>query len=157
VSNWGALGNAMQVNVYCTTPAGAAVNSQFTLSFSGAGVPGRRAAADNAGAYAWANEQTSASYISSLFYQGNDMGGSLTINRSAAGDYTVNIPHPGISINRDAVLVTAYGSTGHQCLVNHWSREANNTLAHIRCYNGAGTAVDTRFTLSYLTSNAHNP
>jgi hypothetical protein len=127
------------------------------MSFSGAGVPGRLAAADNAGAYAWANQPSVASYTPSLFYQGNDMGGNLTINRNALGDYTVAIPHPGVLISRDAVLATAYGATGHQCLVDHWSRAANITRAYVRCYNGAGAAVDTRFTLSYLTSNVHNP
>lgn len=157
VSSWSALSSSVRVNVYCTTPAGAAANSQFTLSFSGAGVPGRLAAADNAGAYAWANKPSVASYTPSLSYQGNDMGRNLTINRNATGDYTVNIPHPGVVISRDAVLVTAYGATGQQCLVDHWSRAANNTQAYIRCYDGAGVAVDTRFTLSYLTSNVHNP
>lgn len=148
VTSWGTT----TVNVSCTNPAGAAANSRFTLSRGGMGPAPRLADAGNAGAYAWADQQSAATYTPSLSYQGNDMGGNLTIDRSAVGTYLVRIPHPGVSINSDAVLVTAYGGTGHQCLVNNWARLANETQANVRCFTTSGAAVDTRYTVSYLTS-----
>ncbi len=157
VRNWYFTTGGMNVNVYCTTPGGSPTNSRFSIALTGQGVPGRLAEADNAGAYAWANNPTSASYTPSTWYQGNDMGGDVTIDRSGEGDYLVDIPHPGFSITSDAVLVTAYGATGHQCLVDYWARGGSQTSTNIHCYDETGSPVDTRFTLAYLTSIVDNP
>lgn len=156
VSSWGSSSDGMRVHVACSAPNGTAADSRFTLAFTGGGVPGRLATGDNAGAYAWANQPSSASYTPSTWYQGNLFGANVTIDRSAVGTYLVRVPR-SVSVSRDAVLVTAYGSTGHHCLVDHWSRLATETSARVLCFNGAGSPVDTYFTLSYLTSNSFTP
>jgi hypothetical protein len=157
VKNWSKTGSSVHVSVYCTTPQGAPTNSRFTLSYTGGGVPGRVALGGISGAYAWAEQPLAADYTPTTSYQGNDMRGSLKIERKGVGHYNVAVPHANTTVASDAVLVTAYGATGHQCLVNNWLRVADKTDAVVRCYKGNGDPVDTQFTFSYLTSAPHNP
>lgn len=152
VQGWLAWGGSLTVAVVCTTPAGTKANSKFLLSVAGNGHLARQDAGANATAYAWGNDPGAASYTPNTSFQGNDLGANLIVERSGTGNYQIHVPHPGVTVSKDAVLVTAYGSTGSQCTASAWTRLADETVARVRCFNAAGAAVDSLFTFTYLTS-----
>jgi hypothetical protein len=98
--------------------------------------------------YVWANDPTAGSYTPSTSYQRNSTGALNTITRTGVGAYTVNFANLGIYYG-GTVNVTAYGSGSENCKVYWWGPVLADMNVHVRCFNAAGAAADTRFTASF--------
>jgi hypothetical protein len=95
-------------------------------------LPGR----DGYFAYAWINATSPADY-----YAFNPEG-EITMESIATGRYVVKFwDRDGPAIRN--VMVAAYGSTSHHCKVDFWS----DNQVWVRCFNAAGAAVDSLFTI----------
>lgn len=143
VVSWNAVVPDLAVRVNCFNAAGAAVDVEFDATFlrptPGYGPMG----------YVWANEPASASYTPSAPYQYNSTGAANTIDRSAAGVYAVTLP--GLAgAGEGHVEVTAYGSGNEHCKVSSWGPSAADQAVNVRCFDAAGAAVDTRFTMTFV-------
>jgi hypothetical protein len=102
--------------------------------------------------YVWANQPTAASYTPSTAYQTNSSGAVNTITRSGTGVYAVRFPNIGASAGM--VHVTAYGGGSENCKVANWGPSGAVQIVNVRCFNSAGSPVDTSFTASYVQSAA---
>ncbi len=127
IVSWG--GGA--ANVKCLNMAGQPVDSRYSLLVV-------RGSTNPAWDFVWANNATSASYAPSGSYL-YTAGGTPRIRRSAVGRYTVDLP-AGTSGN---VQVTAYGNEGVTCHPVNWGPRNLN----VACFDAAGRAKDSRFTL----------
>jgi hypothetical protein len=117
-----------------------------------AATPAHAAASTGAG-YVWANNSTSASYTPSASYNFNstdplDAINSITRTVDAVGPrYTVRFPDLGLL--GGTVHVTGYGASSTSCQVQSWGPSGDDQLVHVRCFNDAGTAVNSQFTVAY--------
>src|SRR5436305_1152737 len=99
--------------------------------------------------YVWADNPTSASYTPSPTYAFNSSGGTITITRSGIGVYAVKFSGLGGGASAGGnVLVTAYGGGSEICKVVSWSSGGANFIANVRCFNSAGSSVDTRYSIN---------
>ncbi|MGH9164532.1 MAG: cell wall-binding repeat-containing protein, partial [Acidimicrobiales bacterium] len=90
--------------------------------------------------YVWANQAASPAYTPSTAYQYNSTGGTNTVVRNAAGDYTVRFP--GLGVAAGTVSVTSY-ATADRCKVEGWDPAAGGALdVDVRCFTPAGVADD---------------
>ena len=102
-------------------------------------------------AFAWANQPTTAAYTPSTFYSYNHAGGNIQITRTATGAYSVQFASFDAFGVGGNVQVTAYGSSGGQyCKVESWSSDT----AFVRCFDAAGAASDSYFTVLYIKAPA---
>jgi hypothetical protein len=99
------------------------------------------------GAFVWADRPTAASYTPREAYQENTEWGINTIRRTGVGAYTVNLSDLGAV--GGSVLVTAYGTTADYCKVASWGPSGSTQQVNVRCFNRAGSPVDSQFTMSY--------
>lgn len=142
VESWGkTLEGAMSVLVRCHTAQGTAKNSQFVASYF-------RPSANDQGAFVWASKETTASYSASATYSWNSEGGTNTVEREGIGLYSVYLP--GQSTEGNAA-VTAYGSGAEHCKVRSWTSSSGGVRVRVACFAATGSAVDTKFSLSYAT------
>lgn len=100
--------------------------------------------------YVWANQPTTSSYTPSTAYQTNSSGALNTISRSSTGVYTVRFPNIGAAAG--SAHATAYGNGSENCKVSSWGPSGIDQLVVVRCFNHAGSPVDTYFTASYARS-----
>ena len=144
-SGWGPSGSSESVGVRCFTPAGAAADSMFVVSYarnaSVLGLPGGETA------YAWANNSTAASSTPFSSYQFDSNTGTLTQTRSATGVYQIRMPKLAASAGH--VTVTAYGSTSSQCKVASWGISGADEIVNVMCFTAAGASADSLFDVSY--------
>jgi len=92
VESWGGSPDVL-VGVACDTPAGAAVDAFYDLSFiSDTAFGVNQGQEQRRGAFVWTNDSASASYTPSLFYQYNSSGGPIRAQRTGVGQYRVDIP-----------------------------------------------------------------
>ena len=97
-------------------------------------------------AFAWANDQSSASYTPNGLYSYNSEGGTVTATRSGVGQYAMAFADFGNAAgNGGSVYVTAYGSNA-RCQAVSWGV----TSVAIECYDPAGAPVDTRYTVLWM-------
>lgn len=102
-------------------------------------------------AYAWANDATAASYTPSASYAFNSTGGLISIQRTSAGAYLVTFVGLGGGGSAGGhVQVTAYGGDERSCKVANWSSSGSDLVASIRCFDGSGNAIDSRYTVKAL-------
>ena len=127
------------VTVLCYTTAGAAADSEFTVS----------AVSTTNGqniAFAWANEPTSTStYTPDTFYSYNPAG-TIAVTRFSTGNYEVVFN--GLSGAGGTVQVTAYAAGGINCYSDGWS--GANFTASVDCQNAGGTATDSDFVIAVI-------
>jgi len=152
VQNWGPASGGQQVNVRCFTTNGTPWDTLFTAKFT-------RGSLNNTGsfAYAWASDPSNPNeYTPSTTYQlvsltsgcGQLTRGPVTIKRSQTGKYAVKFNgFPTLSNFPSHVKVTAYGSGGQACRINSWGG-STNTVADVSCFDAAGNAADSYFTIS---------
>lgn len=145
-ANWIYSTGDLLVNVLCTTPAGAAVDTKFAVSFQRKTDLFGRFFTQRA--HAWAGQASTPSYTPSLFYQWNSAGNDLTITRSAVGTYAVRIP--GQSRIGGNVQVSAYGTGAERCKVQSWAPSGSDQLVNVLCYSTTGAAADAMFDVSYV-------
>lgn len=142
VVNWFPIGTTQSINVRCFTASGALTDSLYTLSYTNPGVFAYNLA------YVWANQPTTASYVPSLFYQGNSRGGTNRIDRQGTGSYLVRLP--GLGRPAGHVQVTAYGGGPERCKVGSWGPNGTEQDIRVFCNAPNGGPVDTFFTLTYV-------
>ena len=149
VRSWGNSGGDVHANVNCFTPAGAAVDTQFSIAYlrkSGTG--------STQEAYVWADAPTTASYTPNATYQFNSSGVQNTITREGTGLYTVTLP--GQTAVGGTVEVTAYGADSDHCKVESWGQSGDDTVVNVRCFDAASTRSDSRFTLNFVNGTQPN-
>ena len=130
---WGAQTD-VSVYVRCYTPAGAPVDSKFTVLFL---LPHPHVA------YTYANQPSAASYSPNPSASWSPSGGGVTITRNGVGDYTVVWPWIGPDIvDGGTVQVTGYGENT-QCKAT----SLFDTGAIVRCFAPNGSRVDARYTV----------
>lgn len=123
-----------------------------------AAMPAQAAPSTGAG-FVWANDPTAALYTPSAAYNYNSTDPLDPVNTvartvDATGPlYTVRFPDLGLT--GGTVQVTAYGSGSVACQVQSWSPLGDDQLVRVRCFDNAGTAVNSRFTVAY--TNVENP
>jgi hypothetical protein len=98
--------------------------------------------------YVWANQPTVASYTPSTTYQRNSTGQLNTINRLGVGYYQVVFENLGVYYG-GTVDVTAYGGGSENCKVQNWGPTLADQIVYVRCFDAAGSAVDTMFTAAF--------
>lgn len=140
VQSWFQSGADELVNVQCNTPAGAAINSSFVVRYG-------RATNSLPAAYLWADQPSNPSYAPTSLYSYNSTGGTNTVQRSAVGTYTVNLP--GLGGANGSVMVTAHGSSSTHCNLVSWGSAPGNRPIQVRCWDSTGALADSTFSLAY--------
>jgi hypothetical protein len=151
VAGWNPSGSAQQVDVRCFSggssrfplSAGTPVDSQFTVTSTYVGSSARPMA------FLWADQPTAASYTPNPPYQFNSSGKLNTMVRTGVGAYTALLPNLGASGGH--VQVTANGTGSERCKVAGWYPTGSAQQVNVRCFTSAGSAVDTRFTMTYVS------
>jgi hypothetical protein len=150
VEGWSQNGADELVTVQCTTAAGVATDTKFTMTFhTGGGVLGAPTRWSAGRAHVLADQPASASYTPGPDLQFNSSGGTNTVTRTGTGVYTVRVP--GLWGRRGDVQVTAYADAA-RCKVASWGGpffSAEITVG-VRCFDYAGAAADARFVMSFV-------
>jgi hypothetical protein len=149
IDGWSNTFSAVNAYVSCFNASGNPENSFFDLLYQertgifGTGTKGI--------AFVYADSPTTASYTPELAHQYNSTGGTNSIARSAAGNYTVYIP--GLASIHSSVQVTAVGATNTsaaRCKTDGWGTEAGTgSYVTVLCFDATGAAADETFTLAY--------
>jgi hypothetical protein len=143
VVSWNSGGTDFIANVRCFTSAGGAVDTRYAARVT------LTSAAFGKNSYAWADNPTSASYTPSPTYSFNSSGGATNITRSGVGTYAVQFSGLGGGASSGGnVQVTAYGGGSETCKVVSWGSGGANFIANVRCFNSAGSSVDTRYSIN---------
>jgi hypothetical protein len=148
VGSWSASGNAVTVDVRCFDTSGTASDSLFSLYYTP-----EHAAGGLSGGHAWANHETTASYSPSATFEYTHKAGvgeiatSTTASRASTGVYQMR--YPSLSATGSTALVTAYGTTSEYCKLSSWTASGNDSVVNMRCFNAAGSPVDTKYVSGY--------
>lgn len=142
------------IRVRCYDPSGAPANSMFSLSY------GRYAPLEASTiSYAHADQPQAASYMARADRSGavrNEClppSDSIQVTRNEVGFYTVSFPTFHFSPDfKDTVMVTANGSGARRCNVLGWFGTGSNTEVNVFCTDATGTALDSRFGITYATN-----
>ena len=146
VSSW-SHGTDVNVYVRCFDAAGALADAMFVAHFTNRTVPGGNFA------YFWANQPLAAGpYAPSATYAYDSTGVATQIERTGVGEYIIYLNavsglYPNFH-NDGHLQVTAYNVNAVHCGTRVTADE-NPTPLIVRCFDAAGTAVDSRFTVSY--------
>jgi hypothetical protein len=157
VQSWADLGADERVHVRCFSAAGAAADSRFTLHY----FADEEVSAHDYGAYAWANDSTSASYTPSLAYSyGSSCQDELAAIEGGKVDATPGryfLRYDTLSATQSAAHSTAYGSSSSYCKVEGWSAASGGAEVRTRCFASDGTPQDNRYVGTYATSLVRDP
>jgi hypothetical protein len=135
VGSWGGDPDIV-VNVYCHS-GNALVDSQFSLSYQhNSGIWSHHAA------YAYSSAPTGT-------WGFNSKGGTNTVTNGGTGLYTATFP--GVDLNQGNVQVTAYNGTSDYCKIRYW----NTNSAFIACFDWAGRAVNTQFSVAFTANRSY--
>lgn len=135
-----------------TTKAGA-VALVIIAATVGAGTAGPAHAAAKAYGYVWGYQPAAANYQAISGYEYNSAGGAIHIQRSGVGDYRVRF----VSAAAPGAIAhaSAYGSGNSSfCTIAAWAPSAGDELLRIRCFDGAGAPVDSRFVASFTNAQS---
>ena len=151
-ASWDPSGSAMVVKVLCHRAA-ALTDSKFTMQFTkGISLTGNQIAAR---AYAWVSNTASPNPTVTPAYSINvtwnhNSGGAITVIRTAAGEYSVNLPG-GQPPLESATHVTAYGSGAAHCMIKNWTSAVGAKVIKVRCFDGTsgGTPTDSPFVVHF--------
>ena len=133
IQSWGPVSGNLNVGVQCyssMTPT----DTEFSLL-----VVGRDTDFGGIG-FAYANQESSASYTPSSTWSHNDGGGAMVATRSGVGVYGMSFANLGTLAISGAgsggnVQVSAYGGgAATRCNVSSWGASS----ASVRCYSGSG-------------------
>ncbi|GHJ44679.1 hypothetical protein Cs7R123_20210 [Catellatospora sp. TT07R-123] len=145
VANWNSLAAEQRVWVYCFTPAGAPMNTRFTLTYQ-----------QKVSLYgpSWPPK-----YFGYLWFK--PPVGPATTNFNSVGGFGVNtvagsgaglflVTFPNIAFTPDTVQVTAFGTTPDFCGLNTtWAHIGTSTVVRdVNCFTVNGTPVTSGFTVS---------
>lgn len=121
-------------------------------------VGGGVAALSSRYAYLWADQPLSPFYAPSALYSYNAKGGANTVTRTGVGAYTVRFGLMAkgffFPLNRETILVTAYGAGARRCVVMSWGDSGNNLDVRVQCADVVGNPLDSRFTILLVGNGA---
>lgn len=137
IASWQTQGADLVVNVLCFSPAGAAMDSRYTVMVTGA-----RALTGRVG-FLLADQAATGSYQPALRY--NSGNGTSMVIRNSAGQYSVTFNGLARVSGTEMVMVTQVGSATNRCVVASWNY--NGFTANITCTDRAGTPTDAQFSL----------
>jgi hypothetical protein len=92
--------------------------------------------------YAWNNNAAASSDITNNGYTYNRSGGAVNVVHNSAGNYSVTFT--GLGLSGGNIVVSGYGGGAVWCKVGGWS----STTVTVLCFNSAGTATDSDWTLA---------
>jgi M6 family metalloprotease-like protein len=96
--------------------------------------------------FAWADQPTTASYTPSPMYAYSSAGGAITVTRTGTGTYLVKfVGLGGGGTAGGHVQVTPYGSGSETAKVVSWNSIGADFIVSVKCFNSAGTPVDSRY------------
>ena len=141
---------AITADIYCHDLTGALADGSFNALFY------RESRAVNTwyDAYAFSSTLTPVNLLLSGSANWNSRGGTLTVNRVAAGSYTVDLGGFATTPNGGSVLVTALGSDETYCNVIGWNPNGADLRVTVLCLNHSGAATDATFNLSFFSDVA---
>ncbi len=146
VAGWSASGSTQTVKVGCRTPAGAAADAMFTMTFARGGAVTGADGADTA--YLWSDDLIAQNHPAKESYAFSTTGAEMTISRMQVGEYTVALA--GLGGDNGTVHVTPYGDRGIQCSTSYWaSFGTKDQRVFVSCFGPKGEPRDSRFTLTY--------
>jgi hypothetical protein len=151
ITSWSSFGTDVYLNVACQTPAGALVDTMFTATWhDSVGLLGTSTDSAMERGFVWADQDSSASYAPSSFYQYNSDGLANTITRSAVGTYQVTLP--GLGTTRGHPEVTSYGPSASttRCKIRSWGSSGGNEFVNVLCFDASGAAADSRYVLTFV-------
>ena len=143
LSSWVRDGADESVHVRCFNAAGNLASSAFVANFA-VGSQGT-----SRFSYLWANDQSAAAtYKPAEAYRYDAVNSSdITVKRTATGRYDVFLPAAGPSLPDPwHVQITAYGSAA---LCKLATFTASSRKAQVACRSAGGSAIDTKFALSF--------
>ncbi|WP_157631794.1 hypothetical protein [Catelliglobosispora koreensis] len=149
IASWTQAAADQIVNVRCYNNAGALIDSRFAVNFTN-----RNPGAGHF-AYLWNDNPVPgpAGHTPAAAYSYDSTGAPMTVWRSAAGRYRVRVgafqadsPGPWAA---GYLRVTPYGAAARHCQILDPLLVPDEQLIEVRCYDDTGSAVDTRFTLTY--------
>ncbi len=82
-------------------------------------------------------------------WQYHSLGETITYEKENIGFYIVHLPR--ISRDSGTMLIGSYGNSSNYCNSGGWGSVLGNQELGVRCFDSAGNAADTRFTLSFRT------
>lgn len=114
------------------------------------------AAVDRRWAWVTARQPTTASeYAPAGIDQGNSTGSGNTVQfMGGLGRYHVRFGGVGTAGSEGVVHVTALGGAETTCGIEHWGVDAGDVLVSIYCDDGSGQPTTSRFTATFLATNA---
>jgi len=141
VEGWSPRGADFVARVLCFKGAAAADSRFSVLVNTKTEAPAPKGPAH---AWAWADKPDAASYAADARYS----SGGASIKRSGTGAYDVSFAglHKGKGAGGN-VQVTAYGPGADACKVVSWQAAGDDFMARVACFNAAGAAADTRFSI----------
>jgi len=165
-SQWGPLGTQEQIRVRCFDPVGAAVDSVFSVSFSG----DQEVSAYDYGGYAKAHHPTSAGYSPDArfaYNSGNADGdescsgwlGDIDAGHFAASVGRYFLRYENLSHITATPHVTALGTDAAYCKVEDWIAwpAAGGVEVRTQCYAASGAKVDSVYVNHYVTGLVRGP
>lgn len=159
VALWGSSPGNRPIEVRCWSSAGVLADSTFSLAFDGAGVTGF----NDVGAFAWANDPASASYVPSTSYSYDSglfvcSGGQTSAGKLSTGRYFMR--HTAIGAIDSTVHVTARSWPGaaDYCKIESWGTwNSSGVEITTRCFDSTGAAKDSEYAESYYTDLIQGP
>jgi hypothetical protein len=138
---WGQSGLDEIVYVSCYRPGGTPDPSGFSAVFA------RSSGPDPLGRYGYVDALGSGAIVT----EHNSSGAANAVGHIAAGQYLVRLPGLGTAAPNDGnIQVTAVNpAAGARCKVGRWATIPPLQQILVLCWNAAGAAADTRFTLTY--------
>jgi hypothetical protein len=149
VASWGPSTGDELVNVRCFTPTGVAADTRFT-----AHVTNRTDGA--ARGYLWSSDPTppAAGTTPPSTWSYDSAGESIVVSATGTGNYEVELgafaQDAGGAWADAALRVTAYGASPVSCQIGDPSFYADPEVLRVQCYDPTGSAVNSRFALSYV-------
>lgn len=141
VTGWGEAVGSLEIEVRCSSGTGALADYPYLVQF----VEG--SAVDGELAYAWANDETSASYTPNVLYAANGAGGTLTATRVGEGLYAMRFRGMGGQTRGSHAQVTRYGTPSGFCKTDGWGAQGVDAQVLVSCYDAAGALQDATYTV----------
>lgn len=137
VTSWG----SGQANIRCRNTAGADQNASFTAAMIGSTTLRGRTG------FAWIQDGAASVTASSAFAY-SAANRPITSTFLGTGEYRVRFEGLGrrTAQDREAVIVTAYGSNAH-CQPVTWTTSGSDLDVTVRCHDPLGVAANSRFTI----------
>lgn len=159
VALWGSSPGNRPIEVRCWSTADALADSTFSLAFDGAGLTGFH----DVGAFAWANDTTSASYTPSASYSYNSGAfacdsGSNSAGKLSTGRYFMRHTIVGAFDSTVHVTARSFPGAADYCKVESWIPWGGNGVeVKTLCFDSSGTATDSQYAESYYTFQVQGP